>query len=148
MCGIFSIFCMFVTSHPTLILGNLGSVVCVCAYMHVHTYVCVIHYLPQSTPVFQHQQSPTKLYKPVTFQMLQTHSFFLKYSTASNCCVCFLEFFSIYLLKSISFSSISLNKSTSTFQNLTHYFSHFSLSASNYKDSKLISPHDYELNVL
>jgi len=99
MCGIFSIICMYVTSHPTLIFGN---------FRFCGMYVCIEHSLPQSIPVFQQQQSPTKRYKPGTFQMLQSHSFFLNPSTAFNCYVCFLELCSIYLLKSIALSSSSM----------------------------------------
>jgi hypothetical protein len=61
MYGIFSIICVYVTSHPTLIFGN---------FVYCGMCVCIEHDLSQSTPVFQHQQTPTKGYKPGTFQML------------------------------------------------------------------------------
>ena len=61
MCGIFSIICIYVTSHPTLIFGNSRF----CGMC-----ICIKHSVPQSTPVFQHQLSPTKHYKTGTIQML------------------------------------------------------------------------------
>jgi hypothetical protein len=61
MYAILSIICMYVTSHPTPIFGNF-SLRGMC--------ICIKHSLSQSTPVFQHQRSPTKRYKPGKFQML------------------------------------------------------------------------------
>jgi hypothetical protein len=113
MYGIFNIIYMYLTSHPTLIFGNFRfCVMC----------ICTKHSLPQSPPFSNTNKVPLNVTKQVNFICYKSHSFFLSHATAFNCYVCFLEFCSIYLLKSISLPSNSMNKSSYSFQDLIHYF--------------------------
>lgn len=100
----FSIFCMFVTSHPTLILGNLVYVVYVCVYICTYIRTCVLYIIYLSLPLFSNTSKvPLKFINQLHFKCYKHSPSFLIILQLLTAVFVFLNSFLFIFLKAFPF---------------------------------------------